>query len=115
MNDLEKAIELIEKQQPKKRDAVWMVGEQLKDILRGEPDKAELVKNDLEHGGMSLAACEKEIAARAKKNSTGNVGVVTPIEAEDILRKFYGLPERGAASEAAEAGEITFNITDLLG
>lgn len=98
MNELEKAIELIEKQQPKRRDAVWMVGEQLKDILRGEPDKAELVKNDLEHGGMSLTACEKEIAVRAKKNSTGNVGVVTPIEAEECIRKYFGLPARGAVS-----------------
>lgn len=30
----------------------------------------------------------------AKKNKVGNCGVVTPAEAEDILRSFYGLPLR---------------------
>ena len=52
---LKRAMAKIEKQQPKERTAVWMVGEQLKDILRREPHLAELVEQDLEQEALSLA------------------------------------------------------------
>lgn len=91
MSKLSNAITKIEKQQPKERTAVWMVGEQLKDILRHEPHLAELVNQDLDQKALSLANCEKQIKAYADKHKTGNFACVIPSEAERIIREFYGL------------------------
>ena len=86
------AIAAIEKQQSgRKRDAAWMVGEQLKDICRREAHSAQIILEDLGNSKMSIGEAEKKIAARAKANKQGNCGCVTPWEAEDILREFYGL------------------------
>lgn len=90
------ALEKITAQQPKTRSAVWMVGEQLKDLLRAEPHLAELVEQDLEGKEMSLAECEKKIKAFADGHRTGNFACVVPAEAERIIREFYGLPAAGA-------------------
>ena len=45
----------IQSQQGKVQNAVWMVGEQLKDICRKEPHCAEIVMQDLENPDMSPA------------------------------------------------------------
>lgn len=79
-------------QQPKERNAIWMVGEQLKDMVRAEPELADLLLEDLQSPAMTLAEAEKKIAERAQKNRQGNCGIVTPREADEILRGFYGLP-----------------------
>lgn len=100
-SEQEAAIAAIEAQQPKTRSAIWMVGEQLKDMVRAEPGIAALLSADLKGKGMTLADAEKKIAERAEQNKVGNCGVVTPAEAEEILRSFYGLPPKGAAQEPA--------------
>lgn len=82
--------------------AVWMVGEQLKDICREDPHCAELVDQDLENKSMSLAACEKQLKAWAdahKKDSRAPSSCVPPTVADEIIRKFYGLPERSAVPQ----------------
>lgn len=84
-------FEKISEQQPKERTAVWMVGEQLKDIIRGEPHLQRIVLQDLENESMSIANCEKKIKAFADKHKTGNFSCVTPAEADRIIREFYGL------------------------
>lgn len=89
---VEKVIKKIEAQQPKERTAVWMVGEQLKDMVRAEPSLAEIVDKDLDVPEMSLTACEKKIKAFADKHKTGGFACVIPLEAERIIREFYGLP-----------------------
>lgn len=102
MSFLEEAIQKIEAQQPKEHTTVWGVGEQLKDMLRAEPHLAELVAQDMENKDMGLAACERKIKARADEihKSAHSGGVcITPMEAEGIIRSFYGLPERGAAPQ----------------
>ncbi len=101
------AIAAIEAQQPKERSAVWMVGEQLKDMVRAEPGIAELLLADLAGKGMTLADAEKQIAAKARENKVGSVGVVTPAEAEEILRSFYGLPPRDAAEPERDEAKFT--------
>lgn len=112
---LNKAIEMIETQQPKERTAVWMVGEQLKDMLRGEPHLAEIVAQDLEQAAMSLAECEKKIKAFADKNRKGSFACVIPSEAERIIREFYGLPERGKTAEkAANPAPGLIDISDFF-
>ena len=116
MSVMETAIAAIEAQQPKERGPVWMAGEQLKDMLRAEPALADLLVNDLSGGGMTLADAEKKIAEQAQKNRVGNCGCVTPAEAEDILRKCYGLPPRGQAVEPAEkaAKGVGIDLADFL-
>ena len=83
---------------------MWCCGEQLKDILREEPALAELVAQDLEKKDMSIAACERKIKARADeihKTAKGSGVAVSPWEADGIIRKFYGLPERGEKPQPA--------------
>ena len=106
-------FEKIAAQQGKERTAVWMVGEQLKEICEREPRAAELVEQDLENPEMSLANCEKKIKAFADKHKTGNFACVIPSEAEKIIREFYGLdkPEE-KAKQLAPGGII--DLADFL-
>ena len=94
MDYVNEALRAIEAQQNevKKYGPQWMVGEQLKDICRMEPACAELLVQDLSVKEMSITEAEKKIKAYADKHRTGNFACVPPIEAERILREFYGLP-----------------------
>lgn len=96
MGYLEEALRAIEAQQKevKERSPQWMVGEQLKDICRAEPASAELIAQDLAAKEMSITEAEKKIKAFADKHKTGNFACVMPMEADRILREFYGLPKR---------------------
>lgn len=108
-------IEAITAQQPKEENAVWMVGEQLKDMVRQEPQLAEIVLRDLDVPEMSLANCEKKIKAWADQHKVGNFACVTPIRAEKIIREFYGLPERGTEPPASRDTNSKFiDLTDFF-
>lgn len=111
MSAVNAAIVAIETQQAKvkARSPQWMVGEQLKDICRAEPASAELIAQDMEREAMSITEAEKKIKAFADKHKTGNFACVTPVDAEDILREFYGLPKRGETPAAEKPG----NLIDL--
>ncbi len=93
----EQAIRAIEAQQETVpgRSPQWMVGEQLKDICRMEPDSAELIARDLQVKGMGIIAAEQKIKVFADAHKTGSFSCVTPVEADRILREFYGLPIAG--------------------
>ena len=95
MNELVNAIAAIAKQQPSQRTDVWMVGEQLKELLQAEPQWADMVERDLQNKDQSLEAVAKKIRDLAKKNKVGSFGCVTPMEAEKIIRETYGIPEKG--------------------
>lgn len=99
---VERAILAIQDQQAKTkaRSAAWMVGEQLKDMIRREPGIAELIAQDLTVGGMSLEKAEAKIKAYADKHRTGNFACVAPAEAEDILREYFGLPKAGGPASS---------------
>lgn len=102
---LSEAIKKIEAQQAKlgKSPAYW-VGEQLKDMLRAEPWNADLVARDLDVPEMEITAVEKKIKEAADKNKKGNVGFVSPMEADKIIREFYGFrPAEEGRSPAPEA------------
>lgn len=105
------AIEKLRAQQSKvrERSAPWMVAEQLIDICRREPESAELIAQDLESPEMGIVQAEKKIKAFADQQRVGNSSGVTGPEAEDILRKFYGLPEPGAARPA-----VLVDLADFL-
>lgn len=115
MSVIQDAIAAIEGQQPKERSAVWMVGEQLKDMVRGNEAAAALLLTDLtQNKEMTLAAAEKKIAERAKKNKVGNCGCVTPAEAEDILREFFGLPGREEENPRRKEERKVVDLADFL-
>lgn len=72
--------------------AAWMVAEQLMEICRREPGSAELIAQDLDNPEMDIAHAEKQIKAYADANRNGaKCFCVSPVQAEEILRKFYGL------------------------
>jgi len=116
MSTSERAVFMLEQQQAKvkKRSPQWMVGEQLKDIARREPQSAELIAQDLENPAMSIIEAEKQIKAFADKRKTGNFSCVTPVEADRILREFYGLPSLAAEPESPPAGAKVLDLADFL-
>ena len=113
----EKAIGLLKRQQEKvpARSAPWMVAEQLMDLCRREPESAAILAADLENKGMGIEDAEKNIRAFADQHKTGNFACVTPIEAENILREFYGLPKPGELKEEAPQQGVTLKFSDFFG
>lgn len=121
---MKSALEVIEELQAKTkgRSAAWMVGEQLKDMIRREPGIGEIIAQDLTEGGMSLEKAEAKIKAYADTHKTGNFACVTPMEAEDILREYFGLPKAGGPSSVAcgdtfpkgKADEEAVNLEDFF-
>lgn len=113
---IERAIAMLEDQQSKvrARSPQWMVAEQLKDICRQEPHCAELIAQDLENPAMSITEAEKKIKAFSDGHKTGNFGCVTPVEADRILREFYGLPSLEAEPESPLAGDKVLDLADFL-
>lgn len=104
---MDKAMEAIGTQQArvKVRSAPWMVGEQLKDMIRREPGIGEIIAQDLTAGGMSLEKAEEKIKAFADKHKAGTFACVTPAEAEGILREYFGLPKAGDVPHPSPAGD----------
>lgn len=97
----------------KERTAPWMVGEQLKDIARMEPRSAELLAEDLQSKGMGLDIAESRIKKWADGHKTGEFACVTPVEADRILREFYGLPKAEDMTKTPARSQ-TLNLEDLL-
>lgn len=91
---------------------VWMIGEQLLEIAEREPASAALIEKDLDVASMSLTAAAVAMKAFADKKRAGMkerkncVCVITPKEADGVLRRFYGLPEAGEVAEPAPAKEV---------
>ncbi len=113
---IERAIAMLEDQQSKvrARSPQWMVAEQLKDICPPEPHCAELIAQDLENPAMSITEAEKKIKVFADGHKTGGFACVTPVEADRILREFYGLPSQEAEPESPVAGAQVLDLADFL-
>ena len=105
------AFEKITAQQGEENTPVWMVGEQLKNMIRDCPGWQEIVEQDLELKEMSLAECEKKIKAYADKHRKGNFSCVVPSVVEKIIREFYGLTDE--ARGAQPAGTV-INLADFF-
>ena len=97
----------------KERSAPWMVAEQLMDICRREPESAALIAQDLDNPEMGIVQAERKIKAYADQHRVGNSSGVTGAEAEDILRKFYGLPKPGAEQSPQVA--VSVDLADFFG
>ena len=112
---IDEAISAISAQQPEQRTPVWMVGEQLKDICRNDVGAAELILADLRNNPqMTLANAEVKISARARANRVGNCGCVSPGEAEEILREFFGLGSTPGGDEAPAGTPKIISIADFM-
>ena len=113
------AIKKLREQQAKvkARSPQWMVAEQLIDICRNEPKSAELIAHDLDVKEMSITEAEKKIKAYADKHKTGNFACVTPDEADNILREFYGLPkpEKAVEVKSEQRESKGLKLMDFLG
>ena len=112
---MEEVTRKIRSQQGKKHGRVWHTGEHLLEFLGKYPQYAELISTDLDNPGMSLTNFEKEIATAARANGGGLGGT----DADNVLRKFYGLPAEGedvAAPVQAtpEVGGVHVNLSDFL-
>ena len=105
-------FEKIDAQQPKVRNAVWMVGEQLKDMARSDTAVAELLDKDLDVEDMSITNAEKKIKEYADSHRSGNCGFVPPKEADRILREFYGLPGMNETKEG-HSEQVGSKVIDL--
>lgn len=97
----------------KERSAPWMVAEQLMDICQREPESAALIAQDLDNPEMGIVQAERKIKAFADQHRVGNSSGVTGAEAEDILRKFYGLPKPGA--EQSPRAAVSVDLADFFG
>lgn len=89
-------------QKGKEGTAVWMVGEQLKDICRKSDHIADIVSTDLDNPDMAIEKCERKIEEYARKNKKGSCGCCPPNVAEDIIKKFYGIPDEEATNNAPD-------------
>lgn len=110
-------FEKIEAQQKGKENTdIWMVGQQLKDILRGNPTLEEIVDKDLDVKEMSIANAAKKINAWADeqhKKTKGSCVCVPPNVAEEIIREFYGLPGAGEAEPLSAPSEPEDDFLDF--
>ena len=107
MNELIRIIE--EQQKGKENTAVFMVGEQLKDIAKRESGSIELLVRDLQMPEMNLVAAEKKIKEYADKNRKGaSCFCVSPNVAEGILREFYGLQDTSNSKSADTVSASTY-------
>lgn len=110
-------FEKIEAQQKGQENTdIWMVGQQLKDILRGNSTLEEIVDKDLDVKEMSLANAAKKIqewADTQHKKVKGPCVCVPPNVAEGIIREFYGLPGAGAAEAPADPAEPEDDFLDF--
>ena len=111
------AIEKLLEQQARvpEYSAPWMVAEQLMDICRREPHSAQLIDQDLDNPEMGIVQAEAQIRAYSDANRKGaTCFCVTPIQAEKILREFYGLPDSGGRGSSTGDGKV-LDLADFFG
>lgn len=96
MTEAQKAcLDKLKAQTAGRSDTVNMCGQQIWDIVRTNAEFAEIVSADLDSRDMTVEMCERKIKAAAdeKHRAGGGVSAGVSAEAENIIRKFYGLPE----------------------
>lgn len=113
MDTINNAISKIEAQQKgKEKTAVWMVGEQLKDICRESSHNADIISTDLDNPELSLKKCERKIEEYARNHKNGGCGCCPPNVADGIIRKFYGIPTADDSTPAKQPDLI--DLADFM-
>lgn len=117
---MNKAIELIEKQQSGKDNSpAFVIGLHLIDMMKQDGRIEAILEEDLKNPEMSLEHCAKklqEAADQIHRETKKNTVCLTPMQAEKIIRKFYGLPDPGDVPQPAPAPELSgiIELEDLL-
>ena len=112
---IDEVIKQIEEQQKGQENTPpYYVGEQLKDIIRNNPQAAEIVGQDLKIKEMSIVECEKKINAYADKHKKNNFACVTPQQAEKIICEFYGISATAPAAEQSKTADKIVTLADLI-
>lgn len=112
---IDEVIKQIEEQQKGQENTPpYYVGEQLKDIIRNNPQAAEIVGQDLKIKEMSIVECEKKIKAYADKHKTGNFAFVSPQQAEKIICEFYGISATDPVAEQSKTADKIVTLADLI-
>lgn len=117
---MEELTTMIRAQQGPAGTDVWCAGEQLLEMAAADKKVLELLKQDLKVEEMSLTKAAKgirQLADEKHKELKGNCVVVTPQEAETVLRKFYGLPDAAAKAQEPPNGTpafLEFNLDEIL-
>lgn len=108
-------VEIISKQQAgHQNDPVFMIGEQLKEMAEGDEKVTELLIQDLQTDKMKLTDAAKELQKYSDEHrGKATCFCIPPKVAEEILRKFYGLPERGAEKKQT-ATAPAIDLSDFL-
>ena len=114
MSYYETLCEMIASQQKGREGTdVFCAGEQLKEICRGSEEMSEIVVTDLEKPAMSIEMAVHGIRDFAAKHKVDRMGFCGPMDAERILRNFYGLPD-AAPYEAPTAAPQRVNLFDFI-
>lgn len=103
-----KCLDKLKAQTAGQSGTVNMCGRQIWDIVKSNPELAELVSTDLDNPSMTVRCCERKIREAADekhKKEKGSSACVSPDETENIIRKFYGLPPRAGAQDDWETEE----------
>lgn len=105
---------ILQQQEGHQNDPVFMIGEQLKEMAEGDDKVTELLIQDLQAANMKLSDAAKELQKYSDENrGKAKCFCITPKVAEDILRKFYGLPER-KEPRCSDNTAPTIDLTDFL-
>ena len=117
---MNKATELIQKQQSGKDNSpAFVIGLHLIDMMKQDSRIEAILEEDLQNAGMSLDECAKKLQAEADRihrETKSNTVCLSPLQAEKIIRKFYGLPdpEDKPAEEPAPEPIGIIELEDLL-
>ena len=114
MSGVEQALEKLRAQQGRveRYSAPWMVAEQLMELCRREPAHAELIAQDLDNPEMGIIMAAAKLQAYADAHhGKAKTYCITPAQAEEILRQFYGLPDRGTEPAAG----VVLDLADFFG
>ena len=116
---MSKVIELIRKQQSGKDNTpAFVIGLHLIEMMERDGRIERILEEDLQNPGMSLEKCAeklKEAADKKHRETKSSCVVLTPLDAEMIIRKFYGLPDpvEQKPAEPEEKPDI-IDLEDLL-
>lgn len=98
----------------------WEIGEQLKDICRRDPACEQILLEDLQSPDMGLTAADKMLYDWGRNGPIRDGRGISGRKAEELLRKFYGLPEGGAEVPAAvpepdDSDSLVLDLADFWG
>lgn len=96
---------------------VGMFIPQIRDIVDESEELAEIVVQDLENGHSlkGLAAEMQKKADEIHHKSKDSCVVITPSEADEVIRKYFGLPaEDQTAAQEPEQEDVILDLESFL-